>query len=147
MNSTPSATAHTPEPPAAHDPLAEPETAETTGRHLAAQLGDVGAHAVLSWDVTEDAVLGHIVARELHVPLWRAVDVEGIIELFRALPEGTAVVLVADAIRRPMDLTGLVGIVRHYGGRTAGIAAARASAVLTSEAPVDVPVVTAGEPG
>lgn len=146
MNTMTSTTARTPEGPAAPDPLAQPATTETTGRHLAKQLNEVGAQAVLCWDVTEDAVLAHVVARELGVPLWRAVDVEGMIELARAIPKNTSVVLVADTLRQPTSLAGLMGIVSHHGGRAVGVATARPSTVLSSEAPPDVHVVTAEEP-
>lgn len=146
MNSTTSATAGTPEQPAAPDPLAQPATTETTGRNLAKQLNEVGAEAVLCWDVPEDAVLAHVVARELGVPLWRAVDVEGIIELARAIPKDTSVVLVADTLRQPTSLAGLIGIVSHHGGRAVGVATAWPSTVLSGEAPSGVHVVTAEGP-
>lgn len=143
MECTTPATPRTSQPSAVPDSLADPADTECMGQQLAVQLSDAGAQAVVSWNVTDDVVLAHVVARTLGTPLWRADDVEGVVELTRALREGVSVVLVAEAVRQPMALAGLTGIVSHYGGRVVAVATARASTFLRDEAPENVQVVTA----
>lgn len=104
--------------------LGDPERTERVGKAFAGQLADLDVSLIVCWDVPEDTVLAHVVARELGVGLGRAVEIEGILSLLQPLPESAQVALVAEAFRERTGLAGLAGVVRHGGGTVAAVAAA-----------------------
>lgn len=98
----------------------QPREIETTGKKLASAAVELGADLVLTWNQAEDAVLGHIVARELAVGIAYANEVEGILDTFGALTGHNVLVVFAEAPKEP-GITALTGLVTTSGARLAGI--------------------------
>lgn len=84
---------------AKYNGMADPAGAEELGRELAARLRQLGPTAVVVWEDAEDVVLGHVVGRELGLPVVRAYDADGLVGTNGRLPEGPRIALVADAVR------------------------------------------------
>ncbi len=70
---------------------------EKLGRELAKRVNGQRATVVIVGESTEDAVLGHIVGRELGVPVVRIYDEEGLARPSSPIPSGAKGVLVSDA--------------------------------------------------
>ncbi len=108
--------------------ITDPAVLELSGRELAAgvldRLGGGQATAVACWENADDAVLAHVVARELSVPVWHALEVEGLVALDRDLADATATVLVLESLQAPSDIAGLAGVVANNGGQVVAVAAA-----------------------
>lgn len=104
--------------------LSDPARTERVGTELAAAMDGLDVTTVVCWDVSEDAVLGHVVARELGAQLLLAVQIEGIVSLLAPLPAQARVALVGEEFRGPTGLAGLAGVVKHAGGETVAVAAA-----------------------
>ena len=115
--------------------IGDPRVVEETGRRLAAELARRLAEdkpsAVACWEVADDAVLAHVVARELGVPVWYALEVEGIVALDRDLQGPAAMVLVLERLESPSDVAGLAGVVANSGGRVVAVAAASGTGSAT----------------
>src|SRR5215211_4703797 len=79
--------------------LAHPPGAEELGRLLAERSRDAGATVVAVWEDPEDVVLGHIVGRELGLPVVRTYDADGLVGTGGPLAAEPRILLVADAIR------------------------------------------------
>ena len=122
-----------------HTPLRDPARTEAVLRAVPAQLP--AADAVVCWDTAEDAVLGHVLARELQVQLWVATEIAGILSLDGDLPQGARVVIASSRPTKPVDVTGLAGLVAHAGGRLVGFVGGEALTEARAELPDDVTVV------
>lgn len=103
--------------------VGDPAAADVVGRALARRIRDAvqAVDLVAVWDFAEDAVLAHIVARELGARVVRASDVEGILELDTTVPDGARVVLLSDAFRRG-TLSPLAALLAHRGGVVVAVA-------------------------
>lgn len=97
----------------------DPVRTETVGATLAAAMAGIDVSTVVCWDSSEDAMLAHVVARELGAHLVLAVEIEGIVSLLHPLAEDARVALVAEEFPARTGLAGLAGVVRHAGGRVA----------------------------
>ncbi|RBP61516.1 hypothetical protein DFO66_12150 [Brevibacterium sanguinis] len=98
----------------------QPPEVETTGKRLASEASELGADLVLIWNQVEDAVLGHIVARELGVGIAYANEVEGILDTCGALA-GCRVLVVFAETPKDSDITALTGLIATSGASLAGI--------------------------
>ena len=76
----------------------DPKETEKAGKKLAQALGSQSISVVVCWDKAEDAVLAHVVARELGVPVCYAYESGGIMGLESRLPAGASTALVADVL-------------------------------------------------
>lgn len=85
--------------PPKYNGLTDPAGVEELGRLLVDRLRAVAPTTIVVWEDPEDVVLGHVVARELGLPVVRAWDADGLVGHSAGLPETPRVVLVADAIR------------------------------------------------
>lgn len=126
--------------------LDDPARTERVGIRLAERLGGLGVTAVACWDSSEDAVLAHVVARELGVGLRLANEVEGIITLERPLPDGTVVALVGEELTARTAVSGLAGVARHSGARVIAVATVRTPAIVEDTEAEGASVVTAEGP-
>lgn len=123
--------------------LADPQLVERTGSGLAARLREVAPTAVACWDSSEDAVLAHVVARELGTGVWRATEIEGIVALERELPAGARVALVGERFRTGPAVAGLSGVVVHGGGSVVAVASVHPGAPVAGTDAERARVVTA----
>lgn len=115
--------------------LRQPARTEQVGAALAAAVADLDIGTVVCWDTTEDAVLGHVAARELGAELCLAVEIEGIVSLLQPLSGDTRVALVSEEFKARTGLAGLAGVVRHSGGTVVAVGSvAAAPSVAGTEA-------------
>lgn len=126
--------------------LDDPARTERVGTRLADRLSGKGITAVVCWNASEDAVLAHVVARELGVGLRLADEIEGIITLEGVLPDGAVVALVGSELTARTAVSGLAGVARHSGGRIAAVATVRTPAVVTETEAAGATVITAEGP-
>lgn len=105
--------------PPKYNGLADPAGAEELGGLLAGRLRDVAPTAVVVWEDPEDVVLGHVVGRELGVPVVRAYDADGLVGHSAGLPGSPRVALVADAIRDPRAILAARALCDREGGSLA----------------------------
>jgi len=103
----------------------DPKETEKAGKKLAQALGSQSISVVVCWDKAEDAVLAHVVARELGVPVCYAYESGGIMGLESRLPAGASTALVSDVFRHQNDLAGLAGVVTNSGYTVAAVATRR----------------------
>ncbi|HET6356866.1 hypothetical protein [Streptomyces sp.] len=85
---------------------------ELVGRSLSEALRPYRPTAVTFWNSSDEAVLGHVVARELGAAVVRADDVEGLVALSTEIAPDARVVLLATAWTNPMRLQALVAMAR-----------------------------------
>ena len=115
--------------------IADPAAVERAGRQLAEgvveQLGGQRPTMLACWESSDDAVLAHVVARELGVPVWYALQVEGLVTLDRDLDDAPAVVLVLESLDAPADIAGLAGVVANNGGNVVAVAVATGQGATT----------------
>jgi len=114
-----------------------PRDVDVVGEGMAAQIRAVAAPAALVvWDTSDEAVLAHVVARNLDVGVLRAFEVEGLLRVSPDIPAGAPVALLATqwSERRLANLRTLVA---NRGGQTVAVAAALTSPALA--AVTDVP--------
>ncbi|MGH3354945.1 MAG: hypothetical protein ACRDOJ_03545 [Nocardioidaceae bacterium] len=125
--------------------IAEPAALEEAGRKLATEvvdrLGGKQPTAVACWENADDAVLAHVVARELGVPVWHALEVEGLVSLDRDLDDEPAAVLVLESLQAASDIAGLAGVVANNGGQIVAVASATGNGATTGTEAEAAPVV------
>lgn len=119
-----------------YNPLADPAGAETLARSLADRLRDAGPTVVLVWERPEDAVLGHVVARELGLPAVRAFDAEGLVGHGPGLADGARIALVADAVRDAQAVHAAHGLADQLGGELVATAVLVATQALDELGPL-----------
>lgn len=112
-----------------YDGLADPAGAEELARELAEQVRPLAPSAIVVWEDPEDVVLGHVVGRELGLPVVRAYDADGLVGHSAGLPATPRIALVADAIRDPR----VVMAARAMADRAGGQLIATAVLVATPE--------------
>lgn len=103
--------------------LLDPPGAEALAAELAGRLADRGATLVAIWEDVEDIVLGHVVARQLGVPVLRAFNADGLVGHAGPLPSGARAILVTDALRDPLAPRALRALLERNGGALLGVAA------------------------
>lgn len=126
--------------------LDDPARTERVGSGLAARLSGQGITTVVCWDTSEDAVLAHVVARELGVGLRLANEVEGIITLERPLPDDAVVGLVGEELTARTAVSGLAGVARHSGARVIAVATVATPAIVAGTEAEGASVITAEGP-
>ncbi|MEV4330997.1 hypothetical protein AB0K02_10705 [Streptomyces sp. NPDC049597] len=129
--------------PDAHGPTlntaVSSEAVEFVGRSLADALRPHDATTVVFWNTSDEAVLGHVVARELGAAVVRADEVEGVVALSADIPAGARVALLATAWTHPMRLQALVTMARLVRVEIVAVA----SVLASPERPEgDLPMVT-----
>ncbi len=102
--------------------LADPVGAEVLGSELATLLGDLQASVVIVWENVEDVVLGHIIGRQLGVPVIRTYDEEGLAVSAVPIPAGSQGILVSDALRDGQVIKATDALLRRAGGRLVSVA-------------------------
>ena len=102
---------------AKYNGLVDPPGAERLGRELADRLAGRGLTALVIWEDPEDVVLGHVVGRELGLPVVRAYDADGLVAHSGGLPASPAVALVGDAVRDEHVVLAVSGMIGQAGGR------------------------------
>lgn len=104
--------------------MTDPARTERMGKAIATEASALDVSTVVCWDLSEDAVLAHVVARELGVGLVRAVEIEGIVALLQPIADGARTALVAEIFRARTGLAGLSGVVAHAGGVVVAVGSA-----------------------
>jgi adenine/guanine phosphoribosyltransferase-like PRPP-binding protein len=100
--------------------LADPAGAEELGRALATLIRDLTPSAVMVWEDPEDVLIGHIVGRELSVPVVRVFNAEGLVGHSAGLPQRPRAVLVGDAVRDQTIVRAVRALSDKRGGSLAG---------------------------
>lgn len=100
--------------------LVDPAGAEELARRLVGLVGELGPTAILVWEDPEDVLLGHVVGRELSLPVVRAFDADGLVGHSAGLPDRPHAVLVSDAIRDVTVVRAARGLVEQAGGSLVG---------------------------
>lgn len=108
--------------PAKYNGLADPHGAEELGKAIAARVKALAPAAIVIWEDPEDVLLGHVVGRELSLPVVRAYDADGLVGHSAGLPAGARVVLVADAVRDGRVVRAAQAMAEQQGGALAGTA-------------------------
>jgi adenine/guanine phosphoribosyltransferase-like PRPP-binding protein len=103
-------------PAAKYNGLADPPGVEELATALAERIRPLGPTAVVVWEDPEDVVIGHVVGRELGVPVIRAYDADGLVGHGPGLPAAPRVVLVSDAVRDPRVVRASRALADHEGG-------------------------------
>jgi len=96
--------------------LSDPDGAERLGLAVAERVRGRGANVVVIWEEPEDAVLAHIVARELGVRTVRTWNEEGLVGHAGTLPDTPRALLLADAFRDVEPLLAMKAFVEQQGG-------------------------------
>jgi hypothetical protein len=122
--------------------LSEPAAAERAGVELAGGLARENVQVVLSWDESEDAVLAHVIAREVGARTVQVFNSGGILFLTDVINSGERVVLVGDAFRSSNALLGPIGLVHGTDAEVAVVAAIKSTEHLESLDAGDIDVIT-----
>lgn len=117
-----------------YDGLADPAGAEELACDLAQRLREAAPNAIVVWEDPEDVVLGHVVGRELGLPVVRAYDADGLVGHSAGLPTAPRIALVADAIRDPRVVRAARAMADREGGRLVATAVLVATPALRSVA-------------
>lgn len=112
----------------------DPAVAERAGIGLADRLAEVGTPLVVCWYGPEDAVLAHVVGRQLGTRVHYLTDVEGILEASGELAGPADAVFVTWRLNRASNLAGVRGLVAHHGCELVAAAAVEADEKATFEA-------------
>jgi adenine/guanine phosphoribosyltransferase-like PRPP-binding protein len=102
--------------------LVDPPGAEELAQRLAALVRDLAPTAIVIWHDPEDVLLGHVVGRELSVPVIRARDAEGLVGHSAGLPDEPRVVLIGDAVRDSTVVRAVRALIEQRGGSLAATA-------------------------
>jgi adenine/guanine phosphoribosyltransferase-like PRPP-binding protein len=108
--------------PAKYSGLADADGAEALGRELAERVRELAPGAIVIWEEPEDVVLGHVVGRELGLPVVRAFDADGLVGHSAGLPESPRAVLVTDAVRDGRVVRAAQALAEQQGGVLVGTA-------------------------
>ena len=108
--------------PPKYSGLADPDGAEELGRELAGRIRDLAPAAIVIWEEPEDVVLGHVVGRELGLPVVRAFDADGLVGHSAGLPDAPRAVLVTDAVRDGRVVRAAQALAEQQGGALIGTA-------------------------
>ncbi|SEN18945.1 hypothetical protein [Nonomuraea pusilla] len=100
-----------------------PGAVETIGRAMANALRGIRPGAMAIWNTSDEAVLAHVVGRELEVPVVRAEEIEGVVLLNPGVTPGTEVALIATTWDRPERVTTLLNLIATKQARAVAVAA------------------------
>lgn len=106
--------------------------AETIGTALAEALRAHRIEAVALWSTPDEAVLAHIVARELGATVHHADELEGLVTFQPEIVPDTRAALIATAWPEPQRLATLLAAVGNHWAQPAAVAAVVATPVLRS---------------
>lgn len=95
----------------------DPASAEKLGIELARRVDGKRLSVVLVSQTTEDAVLGHIVGRELGVPVIRIYDEEGLATSSLPIPSGAKAVLVSEGQTEGQLIDAAKALLARAGGQ------------------------------
>jgi len=139
--------------------LLDPRGAEMLASALASKLAGSEATLVVVWEDVEDVVLGHVVGRDLNLPVLRTFNADGLVGHAGPLPQGAKAILVTDTVRSPLAPRAVQALLERSGGSLLGVAAlvdgglpeVRPRVSLVSlqahrAAPADCPACRRGEP-
>ncbi|GAA3928957.1 hypothetical protein GCM10023085_07910 [Actinomadura viridis] len=118
------------------DPSRSATAMETVGRAAAEAVRPLRPEVLLTSEDSANAVLAHIVSRELGVPAVPFYVEEGVIEIDAALVRGRRVVLLLAKGVQPLRLSTMHSFAGTHHAELAGIAEVIGSAGAASEAPV-----------
>ena len=121
-----------------YDGTRDPEGVEDLGVALADALRPHEPTVVMVWEGVADAVLAHVVARELGARIVLAFDADGLVAHTGALARGARVAVLTDTVEQSTTLEAMTTYARQSGAQIAVLAllAAPAQEVLP-----DVPTV------
>lgn len=119
---------------------AVPAAVEIVGSALAEQLKAKDATAVVVRDDIDDAVLAHVVGRELGVDIIRVYEEEGLLTLAPEPAPGTRAVLLANHWDAPARLQALRLLLAHHQTSLVAVAALVSSDALAALSDVDTVV-------
>lgn len=119
--------------PAKYRGLSDPHGAEELGRALTEKIRALSPAAIVIWEEPEDVVLGHVVGRELSLPVVRAFDADGLVGHSAGLPAGARVVLVTDAVRDARVVRAARALAEQGGGSLVGTAVLIETPLLREE--------------
>ena len=108
--------------PSKYETLADPIGADELGRLLAQRARQLGADRLLIWEDPQDIALGHVVGRELKVPVVRSFNMDGLVGHSGSLPQGARVLLLLDAVREAAPLRAMTALVHQQGASVVGTA-------------------------
>jgi len=103
--------------PSKYSALLDPAGAEKLGIALAAVARDIAPSLVVIWEDVEDLVLGHIVARELGLPLVRIYNAEGLAASSSPIPAKASALLVSDAMPDAGPVRTAEALLKQAGGQ------------------------------
>jgi hypothetical protein len=126
--------------------LADPAGAEELGAELARRLRDAAPTVIAVWEDPEDVVIGHVVGRELGLPVVRVYDADGLVGHSAGLPERPRIALVADAVRDTRVVLAARAVAERDGGTlvaTAVLVGTQDLAAVAAEAGASISLVDA----
>jgi hypothetical protein len=103
--------------------LLDPRGAEVLAGALASRLAGSKATLVVVWEDVEDVVLGHVVGRDLNLPVLRTFNADGLVGHTGPLPHGAKAILVTDTVRGPLAPRAVQALLERSGGSLLGVAA------------------------
>jgi hypothetical protein len=119
---------------ASTNPFRRPDLVEQVGRRVAEVVSSAGIDVVATWDDIEDAVLGHVVSRELGARnLIVYAPQEGVVEFDAPLGAGQRVLLLSVGFDRTNSVRAPVALIRSRGAELLRIVSLRPSAVVERE--------------
>jgi hypothetical protein len=115
---------------------------EIIGRALAERLRTSGATALAIWNTSDEAVLAHVVGRELAVPALWATETRGLVNLTSALDSNTRLVLLATTWHQPHRLASLRVLAETCHAQVVAVAAVIGSTALAAVTDVSISALT-----
>ncbi|MDX3107932.1 hypothetical protein ACIBO5_02675 [Nonomuraea angiospora] len=113
-----------------------PGDIETIGRAMADALRGYRPAAVVIWNTSDEAVLAHVIARELDISVVRAEQIEGVVVLHPDVAPGTEVALIATTWDRPEKVTTLQNLIATKQADVTVVAAVLHTPALDTTAPL-----------
>jgi hypothetical protein len=102
-------------------PLSDPAGVDALGVMLAERARALDPDLVIVGEGAKDLLLGFVVARELHLPLVRCLNLEGLVGAVGDIPEGCKAIFVADKIRKSGFVFAVGNLVDREGGELVGV--------------------------
>jgi hypothetical protein len=123
-----------------------PEVVEAAATEVVNAIREAAPDVILTWDALDDAVLAHVVARQLAIQTVLVHEPqEGIVELFPTLAPGSRVVLLAASFDRTNTIRSAASLVGHRGGLLVAIVSLGPASIADEEVPAGTPyIVLAG---
>lgn len=103
--------------------VTDPRAAIAIGARLDAGLGECRFDRVVIWNEPDSAVLAHLVGSARDVPVVRATQIEGLVELVDPIGSGDRALLLAPAFAHEGSWRALASLVSRAGAEVAALAA------------------------